>query len=114
MSSLALFSEQAWQYSAISTKLVSDQKIRDFYVSDRGAPRIWQRRGHNQGCGGEAEKGGRFSQKTLILAHFFNKKGHAASAVTRDNTKTFSQLMVCLKSRSMAKISEKRLQPLSV
>ena len=81
-----------------STKSVSDQKIRDFHVSDRGAPRIRQRRGHNRGCGGEAGKGGRFShKKTLILAHFFNEKGHAVSAVTCDNTKIFSQLTVCLK-----------------
>ena len=37
-----------------STKSVSDEKIRDFRISDRGAPRIRQRRGHNRGCGGEA------------------------------------------------------------
>ena len=84
-----------------STKSVSEQKIRDFRVSDRSAPRIRQRRKHNRGCGGEAGKGGRFSHKrTLILAHFFNEKRHAVSAVTRDNTKIFSQLTVCLKAEA--------------
>ena len=87
-----------------STKSVSDQKIRDFHVSDRGAPRIWQRWGPNQGRGGEAGKGGRFSHtKTLILAHFFNEKGHAVSAVTRNNTKKFSKLTVCLKAEAWPK-----------
>ena len=87
-----------------STKSVSDQKIPDFHVSDRGAPRIWQRRGHNQGCGGEAGKGGRFShKKTLILVHIFNEKGHAVSAVTRNSTKIFSKLTVCLKAEAWPK-----------
>ena len=87
-----------------STKSVSDQKIRDFCVSDRGASRIRERRGHNRGCGGEAGKGGRFShKKILILAHFFNEKEHAVSAVTRDNTKIFSQLTVCLKAEAWPK-----------
>ena len=87
-----------------STKSVSDQKIRDFRVSDRGASRIRQRRGHNRGCGSEASKGGQFShKKTLILAHFFNEKRHAVSAVTRDNTKIFSQLTVCLKAEAWPK-----------
>ena len=55
----------------------------------------------------------RFShKKTLILAHFFNVKEHAVSAVTIDNAKIFLQLMS--KSRSLAKISERRLQPLFV
>ena len=59
---------------------------------------------HNRGCGGEAGEGGRFShKKTLILAHFFNEKGHAVSAVTRDNTKIFSQLTVCLKAEAWPK-----------
>ena len=101
MSSLVLFFSNKlgniWQGRTIffSTESVSDQKIRDFHVSDRGACRIWQRRGHNRGCGGEAGKGSRFShKKTLILAHFFNDKGHAVIAVTRDDTKIFSQLTV--------------------
>ena len=69
MSSLALFFSDKLgnirqdQTISFSTKLVSDQKIRDFHVSDKGAPRIWQSRGHNRGCGGEADKGGRFSHK---------------------------------------------------
>ena len=87
-----------------STKLFSDQKIRDFHVSDRGAPRIRQRRGHNRGCGGEAGEVGRFShKKTLILGHFFNEKGHAVSAVTCGNTKIFSQLTICLKAEAWPK-----------
>ena len=87
-----------------STKSVSDQKIRDFHVSDRGAPRIRQRKGAQPRVWGEAGKRGRFShKKTLILAHFFNKKGHAVSAVTCDNTKIFSQLTVCLKAEAWPK-----------
>ena len=109
-SSLALFFSNKlsniWQDRTIffSTKSVSDQKIRDFHVSDRGAPRIWQRRRHNRGCGGEAGEEGRFShKKTLILAHVFNEKGHAVSAVIRDNTKIFSHLTVCLKAEAWPK-----------
>ena len=86
------------------TKSVSNQKIRDFHVLDRGAPRIWQSRGHNRGCGGKTGKGGQFShKKTVILPNFFNEKGHAVSAVTRDNTKIFSQLTVCLKAEAWPK-----------
>ena len=51
-------------------------------------------------------------KKKLISAHFFLVKGHAVSAVTIDNAKTFSQLM--RKGRSLAKISERRLKSLSV
>ena len=56
----------------------------------------------------------RFShkKKTLILAHFFIEKRHAVSAVTINNAKRFWQLMS--KSRSLAKISKRRLQPLFV
>ena len=55
----------------------------------------------------------RFShKKTLIFAHLFVEKGHAVSAVTTHNAKMFSQLMS--KSRSLAKISERRLQSLLV
>ena len=43
---------------------------------------------------------------------FFIETGHAVRAVNMDNTKTFWQLMS--KSRSLAKISEKRLQSLLV
>ena len=53
-----------------------------------------------------------YIKKTLILAPFFIVKGHAVSAVTIDNAKMFSQLMS--KSRSLAKISERRLRPLLV
>ena len=110
MSSLALFFSNKLgnirqdRTIFFSTQSVSDQKIRDLHVSDRGAPRIRQRRGHNRGCGGEAGKGGRFShKKTPILAHFFNEKRHALSAVTRVYTKIFSQLTVCLKAEAWPK-----------
>ena len=54
----------------------------------------------------------RFShKKTLILAHFFIEKGCAVSAVTMNNAKIFSQLMST--SRSLAKVSERRLQPVA-
>ena len=51
MSSLALFfsnkrgNTRQDRTIFLSTKSVSDQKIRDFRVSDRGAPRIRQKRG---------------------------------------------------------------------
>ena len=54
----------------------------------------------------------RFShKKTLILAHLFVEKGCAVRAVTMDNAKIFSQLMS--KSRSLAKVRERRLQPVA-
>ena len=63
--------------------------------------------------GSSANKFLRFShKKTLILAHFFIKKGHAVSAVTIDNAKIVSQLTS--RSRSFAKVSERRMQPLLV
>ena len=86
-----------------STKAVCDQKIRDFHVSDRGAPRIRQGRWAQPRVWGRSRQRGQFShKKILILAHFFNEKGHAVSAVTRDHTKIFSQLMVpvCLKAEA--------------
>ena len=69
MSSLALFFSNKLgnirrdQTIFFSSKSISDQKIRDFHVSGRGAPRIQQRRGHNRECGGEAGEGDRFSYK---------------------------------------------------
>ena len=55
----------------------------------------------------------RFSlKKPLILAHFFIEKRHAVSAITKNNAKIVLQFMS--KSRSLAKISERRLQPLLV
>ena len=57
-------------------------------------------------------------KKTHIIAHFCIEKGHAVSAVTlpyiglTDNAKIFPPLMP--KSRSLAKISERRLQPLFI
>ena len=53
-----------------------------------------------------------FHVKKVILAHFFIEKEQAVNAVTMDNAKIFSKLM--FKSRSLAKISERKLQPLLV
>ena len=65
------------------------------------------------GLGAAASQFVRFScKKTLILAHFLIEKGRAVSAVTMENAKVFLQLMS--KSRSLAKICERRLQPLLV
>ena len=51
----------------------------------------------------------RFShKKTLILTHFYIEKGNAVSAVTIDTAKMLSELMS--KSRSLAKLSERRLK----
>ena len=51
-------------------------------------------------------------KKTLTLAHIFVEKGHAVSAITLDNAKIFLPLIS--ESRSLAKISERRLQSLLV
>ena len=53
---------------------------------------------------------------TLILAPFFIENGHAMSrpTVTLDKAKIFAQLTGMSKSRSSAKIRERRLQPLLV
>ena len=76
-------------------------------ITSSGAPRIWQR-GVQPGV---RQLFLQFShKKTLILPHLYIKIGHAVSAVTMDNAKIFSQPMS--KSKSFAKISEKRLQPL--
>ena len=72
-----------------------------FTPLDSGAPRIWQRGATTGGPGVNS-----FQQT------FFIEKGRVVSAVTTDNAKVFSQLMS--KSRSLAEISEKRLQPLLV
>ena len=55
----------------------------------------------------------RFShKKTLILAHFFIEKGHAMMQSLWTMQKIFPQLMS--QSRGLAKISERRPQPLLV
>ena len=91
-----------------------------------GAPRIWQKRGHSfwglgwtsclrrlRGSGGVATiRFLLFSHKNTRFSTFFIEKGHAMSAVTMDNAKIFLQRKS--KSRSLAKISERRLQPLVV
>ena len=84
-------------------------------ITSSGAPKIWQRRASTGGLGAvppAAIEFLRFSLKKLILAQFFIKKVHAVSAVSMDDAKIFSHFMS--KSRSLAKISEKRLQPLLV
>ena len=53
-----------------------------------------------------------FHIKNTQSSELFIAKGHAVSAVTMDNTKMLSQLMS--KSRSLAKINERRLQPISL
>ena len=66
MSSLALFFSNKLgnirqdRTIFFSTKSVSDQKLRDFHISDKGAPRIWQRRGAQPRVWGRR---GRFSHK---------------------------------------------------
>ena len=90
-----------------------------------GAPRIWQKREEQPGVWGRKpqppeatppEPPANFCdfhvKKKLILAHLYTEKGHAVSAVTIDNAKIFSQLMS--KIRSLAKICERRLQPILV
>ena len=69
MSSLALFfSDRLGNIRQdrtifLSTKSVSDQKIRDFHVSDKAHPGFGKEGGHNRGCRGEAGEGRRFSHK---------------------------------------------------
>ena len=80
------------------------KKFEIFTFQTEAHPRFGKGGGHNRGCGGEAGEGVRFShKKTLILAHFFNEKGHAVSVVTRDNTKILLQLTVCLKAEAWPK-----------
>ena len=80
------------------------KKFEIFTSQTEAHPEFGKGGGHNRGCEGEAGERGRFShKKTLILAHFFNGKGHAMSAVTRNNTKIFSQLTVCLKAEAWPK-----------
>ena len=99
---------------AISMK--SKKKGFHFTPSDSGAPRIWQRGATTGGLGVKPPATNGllwFSyKKTITLIHFFIDKGRAVSAVTTDNAKIFSLLIS--KIRSLAKISERRLQPLLV
>ena len=97
-------------------------------ITSSGAPRIWQRGAATGSLGVKPKppqtKGvwGRSPQRptnfygfhtnTLILAHFFIEKGHAVSTVTWDNAKIFSPFLS--KSRSLAKMCQRRLQPLLV
>ena len=111
MSSLALFFSNKLgnirqdRTIFFSTRSVSDRKTRDFHVSDRGAPRIRQRRKAQPRVWVRSRRRGSVltKKKTLISARFFNEKGCAVSAVTRDNTKIFSQLTVCLKAEAWPK-----------
>ena len=78
-----------------------------------GAPRIWQRgEGHKRGRWVNLQLPTKFYGFHMKNTHFstlFIKIGHSVSAVTRDNAKIFSQFTS--KSRSLAKISERRLYP---
>ena len=102
------------QGRAISVR--SKKKGLHFTSLDRGAPRIWQRGATTGGPGVKPPAANgflRFSYKKESFQHtFFIEKGRAVSAVTTDNAKIFTQLMY--KSRSLAKIRERRLQPLLV
>ena len=81
--------------------------------SDSGAPRIRQRGATIEGLGVKLPAADGFLRfSLLILAYFFIEKGCAVSAVTTDNAKIFSQVMS--RSRSLANISERRLQLLLV
>ena len=76
MSSLALFFSNKLgnirqDRTIFLTKSVSDQKIRDFHVSDRGAPRIWQRRGTTEGVGAKQAKGVGFHIKNTHFSTLF-------------------------------------------
>ena len=80
-----------------STKSVSDKKFEIFTSQTEAHPGFGKGGGTTEGVGAKQVKGVGFHiKKTLILAHFFNEKGHAVSAVIRDNTKMFSQLTVGL------------------
>ena len=78
MTSLALFFSnklgnirQDWTIFFL-TKSVSDQKIRDFHVSDRGAPRIRQRRGGTtEDVGAKQAKGVGFHIKNTHFSALF-------------------------------------------
>ena len=85
-------------------------------AASSGEPKIWQRGGGTGvwGCSPQPLTNfyGFHIKNTHFSKLFYQKKGHAVSAVAMDNAKIFSQIMS--KSRSLAKISEKRLQSLLV
>ena len=69
--------------------------------------------GHNWGCGPQPPTDFyNFNIKNTHFSTLFFEKRRAMSAVITNNAKIFSQLMS--KSRNLAKISEKGLQPLLV
>ena len=75
-------------------------------ITSSGAPKVWQRWGHDRGVRVKppaANEFLRFSHKKHILAHFFVEQEHVVSGVIMDNAKIFLQLMS--KSRNLAKIS---------
>ena len=86
-----------------------------FPVAHSGFGNVWG--GSNREFGGVAPSSQRIFTVFIYIntysnTFFFIEKGRAVSAVTMDNVKVFSQLVS--KSRSLAKISERRLQPLLV
>ena len=75
-------------------------------ITSSGAPKVWQRWGHDRGVGVKPPvvyEFLRFSHEKHILAHFFVEQEHIVSRVIMDNAKVFLQLMS--KSRNLAKIS---------
>ena len=84
-------------------------------ITSSGAPKVWLRWGQDHGVGVKPQAANeflQFSHKKHILAHFFVEQEHVVSRVIMDNAIIFLQLMS--KSRNLAKISKRRLQPLLV
>ena len=75
-------------------------------ITSSGAPKVWQRWGHDRGVGVKplaANEFLQFSHKKHILVHFFVEQEHVVSRVIMENAKIFLPLMS--KSRNLAKIS---------
>ena len=87
-------------------------------TASSGAPRILQGGEGHRGLGVlplPANEFLRFSyKKNNHFSTLFFEKHHAVSAVTIEDAKIFSQLTGMSKSRSLAKINERRLQSLLV
>ena len=95
LTSLAIFGKIERFFSRLSrfpTKKFEILEAHPGFGKGGGTTEVWGQRGV-----------GFHVKKTLILAHFFNEIGHAVSAVTRDNTKIFLQLTVCLKAEAWPK-----------
>ena len=103
-SSLVLFfSNKLGKIERFSSRLsrFPTKKLEIFTSQTEAHPEFGKGGGTTEGVGAKQPKRVGFHiKKTPILAHFFNEKEHAVSAVTRDNTKIFSQLTVCLKAEA--------------